>query len=153
MIVSQGCEHYQNFPLQISNVFNVFVIVLFSQQGQAEKIKPLGCVVSLGTGRIPVTEVKNVDVFRPEGILDAYRAVSGALSLSRMLIDQVKCFIMLMMHNFSWYLSVCLCDDLYVCVSICIYLYIYLHLSYLSYLSIYQSVYLSVYLYLSVCLF
>ena len=49
----------------------------------------MGCVVSLGTGRIPVSDVKNMDVFRPEGILDAYRAVSGAVSLSRMLIDQV----------------------------------------------------------------
>ncbi|XP_076459319.1 85/88 kDa calcium-independent phospholipase A2-like [Babylonia areolata] len=58
--------------------------------GQDEKVKPLGCVVSLGTGRIPVSDVKNVDVFRPEGILDAYRAVSGALSLSRMLIDQAS---------------------------------------------------------------
>ncbi|KAK7112659.1 85/88 kDa calcium-independent phospholipase A2-like [Littorina saxatilis] len=58
--------------------------------GQADKVRPLGCVVSLGTGRIPVSEVKNVDVFRPEGILDAYRAVSGALSLSKMLIDQAS---------------------------------------------------------------
>lgn len=58
--------------------------------GQGEQVQPLGCVVSLGTGRIPVSEVKNLDVFRPEGILDAYRAVSGALSLSRMLIDQAS---------------------------------------------------------------
>ena len=36
-----------------------------------------------------MSDVKNMDVFRPEGILDAYRAVSGAVSLSRMLIDQV----------------------------------------------------------------
>ncbi|KAL8601522.1 hypothetical protein ACOMHN_000464 [Nucella lapillus] len=58
--------------------------------GQEDKMKPLGCVISLGTGRIPVSDVKNVDVFRPEGFLDAYRAVSGALSLSRMLIDQAS---------------------------------------------------------------
>ena len=58
-------------------------------QGRGEEACALGCVVSLGTGRIPVSDVKNIDVFRPEGILDAYRAVSGAVSLSRMLIDQV----------------------------------------------------------------
>lgn len=34
--------------------------------------------------------VKNLDVFRPEGILEAYRAVSGVFSLSRLLIDQVR---------------------------------------------------------------
>ena len=58
-------------------------------QGKGAEACSLGCVVSLGTGRIPVSDVKNMDVFRPEGILDAYRAVSGAVSLSRMLIDQV----------------------------------------------------------------
>ncbi|KAK7501258.1 hypothetical protein BaRGS_00007383 [Batillaria attramentaria] len=58
--------------------------------GQEDKVRRIGCVVSLGTGRIPVNEVKNVDVFRPEGIIDAYRAVSGALSLGRMLVDQAS---------------------------------------------------------------
>ena len=68
------------------------LLFIFILQGQGDNIKPVGVVVSLGTGRIPIQDVKNVDVFRPEGILDAYKAVSGALSLSRMLIDQVKYF-------------------------------------------------------------
>ncbi|PVD38093.1 hypothetical protein C0Q70_00704 [Pomacea canaliculata] len=58
--------------------------------GQGHLARPIGCVVSLGTGRPPIVTVKNLDVFRPEGILEAYRAVSGVFSLSRLLIDQAS---------------------------------------------------------------
>lgn len=34
-------------------------------------------VVSLGTGMIPVSELKSVDVFRPDGLMDAMKLVSG----------------------------------------------------------------------------
>jgi len=46
-------------------------------------------VVSLGTGRIPVTSVQSVNVFRPEGILDVKRLVTGFTALVNMMVDQV----------------------------------------------------------------
>ena len=46
-------------------------------------------MVSLGTGRIPVTAVQSVNVFRPEGILDVKRLVNGFTALVNMMVDQV----------------------------------------------------------------
>lgn len=45
-------------------------MALHSVGRQAEAV-PVSIVVSLGTGMIPVTELKGIDVFRPEGIVDA----------------------------------------------------------------------------------
>lgn len=38
--------------------------------GRQSEATPVTIVVSLGTGQIPVTELKGIDVFRPEGIVD-----------------------------------------------------------------------------------
>lgn len=46
-------------------------------------------VVSLGTGLIPVTQLKEIDVFRPESIWDATKLVAGISSLGTLLVDQV----------------------------------------------------------------
>lgn len=39
--------------------------------GRQAEAKPITTVVSLGTGLIPVTELKGIDVFKPEGLWDA----------------------------------------------------------------------------------
>lgn len=43
---------------------------------QSEAI-PVSVVVSLGTGLIPVTELKGIDVFKPESIWDAVKLANG----------------------------------------------------------------------------
>ena len=58
-------------------------------QNEMDKVHPLGCVVSLGTGRVPEVQVDHVDVFRPENIFDAAKAVKGASTLGYLLVDQV----------------------------------------------------------------
>lgn len=57
-------------------------------RNEGHLVKPIGCVVSLGTGRIPVTSVQSVNVFRPEGILDVKRLVNGFTALVNMMVDQ-----------------------------------------------------------------
>ncbi|XP_041362867.1 85/88 kDa calcium-independent phospholipase A2-like [Gigantopelta aegis] len=58
------------------------------QNNQMDKVRPLGCVISLGTGRMPQTQVNHVDVFRPENLFDAAKAVKGASTLGYLLINQ-----------------------------------------------------------------
>lgn len=41
--------------------------------GRATEIVPISVVVSLGTGLIPVTELKAFDVYRPEGLMELYK--------------------------------------------------------------------------------
>lgn len=45
------------------------------------EIVPVSVVVSLGTGLIPVTELSNIDVFRPDNILDIYKLSQGASAI------------------------------------------------------------------------
>lgn len=47
------------------------------------EIVPVSVVVSLGTGLIPVTELQNIDVFRPESIIDMYKLTQGASAIGR----------------------------------------------------------------------
>ncbi|XP_064640951.1 85/88 kDa calcium-independent phospholipase A2-like isoform X2 [Lineus longissimus] len=58
-------------------------------KGSPHLARPIGCVVSLGTGRVPVHEVKAIDVFRPGGIIDVARTAIGASNLGNLLVDQV----------------------------------------------------------------
>ena len=53
-------------------------------------MRPTHCVVSLGTGRIPVTEVKNCDVYMPGSIFDVGKVMFSASALGNLLIDQVR---------------------------------------------------------------
>ncbi|GFS11117.1 85/88 kDa calcium-independent phospholipase A2-like [Elysia marginata] len=57
-------------------------------QNRASDARPIGCVISLGCGRIPCIDVDNVDVFRPGGLVDLYKTVSGASALGRLIVDQ-----------------------------------------------------------------
>ncbi|XP_077979485.1 85/88 kDa calcium-independent phospholipase A2-like isoform X2 [Glandiceps talaboti] len=59
------------------------------QQGYDTIARKLGVVVSIGTGRIPMRKVKQVDVFRPEGIVELAKTVMGAANLGQMMIEQV----------------------------------------------------------------
>ena len=64
------------------------MILLF--KGHPEEVKPVKCVVSLGTGRPPVASVNDIDVYKPTGIFDAYKVVQGATSLIKLLVEQVR---------------------------------------------------------------
>ncbi|XP_059178453.1 85/88 kDa calcium-independent phospholipase A2-like [Physella acuta] len=55
---------------------------------RGSETRPIGCVISVGCGRIPCVDVQNTDVFRPYGPLEAYKAVMGATSLGRLVVDQ-----------------------------------------------------------------
>ncbi|KAK3775650.1 hypothetical protein RRG08_049831 [Elysia crispata] len=57
-------------------------------QNRASDARPIGCVISLGCGRVPCIDVENVDVFRPGGLIDLYKTVSGASALGRLIVDQ-----------------------------------------------------------------
>ena len=50
-------------------------------------------VVSLGTGKMPIQEVKFADLYRPEGILDVARVAFGVRELVELLVDQVRLFL------------------------------------------------------------
>ncbi|XP_050301399.1 85/88 kDa calcium-independent phospholipase A2 isoform X2 [Anthonomus grandis grandis] len=56
--------------------------------GKENETCPASVVVSLGTGVIPVTELKAVDVFRPESIWDTTKLVMGIQNLGTLLVDQ-----------------------------------------------------------------
>ena len=58
-------------------------------QGQGEMVQKLHVVVSLGTGIIPQSPVKGVDLYRPSGIFDIVKIGFAASSLGALLIDQV----------------------------------------------------------------
>lgn len=57
-------------------------MALHSVNRRAE-IVPLSVVVSLGTGLIPVTELENIDVFRPESLIDMYKLTQGASAIGK----------------------------------------------------------------------
>ncbi|AWP05233.1 putative 85/88 kDa calcium-independent phospholipase A2 [Scophthalmus maximus] len=56
-------------------------------EGHGEKIKKLGMVVSLGTGKPPQVVVSSVDVFRPSNPLELAKSFVGARELGKMLVD------------------------------------------------------------------
>ncbi|KAF5304085.1 hypothetical protein FQA39_LY01870 [Lamprigera yunnana] len=62
---------------------------VLKQSGRENEVRPLGIVVSLGTGRVPVTQLQDIDVFKPESIWDATRVVAGISSIATLLVDQV----------------------------------------------------------------
>ncbi|KAK0161672.1 hypothetical protein PV327_008091 [Microctonus hyperodae] len=56
--------------------------------GRSNETTPISLVVSLGTGAIPVTPLKDIDVFRPESIWDAMKLGMGISALGNLLVDQ-----------------------------------------------------------------
>ncbi|KAL9906872.1 calcium-independent phospholipase A2 VIA isoform 1-T1 [Glossina fuscipes fuscipes] len=56
--------------------------------GRDSEAIPISVVVSLGTGQIPVTELKDIDVFRPESILDTAKLAYGISTIGNLLVDQ-----------------------------------------------------------------
>ncbi|KAH6943765.1 hypothetical protein HPB50_026941 [Hyalomma asiaticum] len=57
--------------------------------GQVDKMCPLGVVVSLGTGKVPVVPVTVIDVLHMgTGILGAAKMAFGAKALGQLIIDQ-----------------------------------------------------------------
>lgn len=61
-----------------------------SFQGQAHKVKNLGVVVSLGTGKAPQVPVSSVDVFRPSNPWELAKSVYGAKELGKLVVDCVS---------------------------------------------------------------
>lgn len=56
--------------------------------GRESDAKAVSVVVSLGTGLVPVTELKEIDVFRPESIWDTAKLAYGISAIGNLLVDQ-----------------------------------------------------------------
>ncbi|XP_036335725.1 85/88 kDa calcium-independent phospholipase A2-like isoform X3 [Rhagoletis pomonella] len=56
--------------------------------GREKEAIPVSIVVSLGTGLIPVTALKDIDVFRPESIWDTAKLAYGISTIGNLLVDQ-----------------------------------------------------------------
>nr|XP_029732321.1 85/88 kDa calcium-independent phospholipase A2-like isoform X5 [Aedes albopictus] len=56
--------------------------------GREAEATPISIVVSLGTGLIPVTELKEIDVFRPDSIWDTAKLAYGISAIGNLLVDQ-----------------------------------------------------------------
>lgn len=56
--------------------------------GRGGEVKKLAVVVSVGTGVVPVTQLKEVDIFRPESLWDAAKLACGISALGMLLVDQ-----------------------------------------------------------------
>ncbi|XP_059614992.1 85/88 kDa calcium-independent phospholipase A2 isoform X2 [Phlebotomus argentipes] len=56
--------------------------------GREKEVAPVSVVVSLGTGMIPVTELKEIDVFRPDSIWDTAKLAYGISAIGNLLVDQ-----------------------------------------------------------------
>ncbi|XP_061495092.1 85/88 kDa calcium-independent phospholipase A2 isoform X2 [Rhineura floridana] len=65
------------------NEYNKFLI----QNGEGHKVKKLGVVVSLGTGKSPQVPVSSVDVFRPSNPWELAKTVYGAKELGKLVVD------------------------------------------------------------------
>lgn len=59
-------------------------------QNREHEIKEIGSVVSLGTGKSPVTPINDIDVFRPDSFWNAAKAMRGMSALATLVVDQVK---------------------------------------------------------------
>lgn len=54
------------------------------------EIIPLKAVISLGTGVVPVKQLKEIDVYRPDSLFDSARLVIGISTIGQLLVDQVS---------------------------------------------------------------
>lgn len=58
---------------------------------RGEEMTPLSLVVSVGTGAVPVSPLKDIDVFRPESLWDTVKLGMGISALGTLLVDQATC--------------------------------------------------------------
>lgn len=65
-------------------------LFLHPPKGQSQKVRKLGVVVSLGTGRPPQVPVSSVDVFRPSSPWELAKTVFGARELGKMVVECVS---------------------------------------------------------------
>uniref|UniRef100_A0A0C9QTL1 phospholipase A2 n=1 Tax=Fopius arisanus TaxID=64838 RepID=A0A0C9QTL1_9HYME len=59
--------------------------------GCGDEMTPLSLVVSIGTGAVPVSPLKDIDVFRPESLWDTVKLGMGISALGTLLVDQATC--------------------------------------------------------------
>ncbi|XP_062589503.1 85/88 kDa calcium-independent phospholipase A2-like [Saccostrea cucullata] len=57
-------------------------------KNEPQKVRPIGVVVSLGTGQVPIRPVDTVDVYRPEGIFDVTKIARGIQNLINVMVDK-----------------------------------------------------------------
>lgn len=62
-------------------------MALLSVNRKSEAV-PTSIVVSLGTGLPPTTELKEIDVFRPDSIWDTAKLAYGISAIGNLLVDQ-----------------------------------------------------------------
>ncbi|XP_041449949.1 85/88 kDa calcium-independent phospholipase A2 isoform X1 [Drosophila obscura] len=79
-----------NPTLDAMTEIHEYNMALRSSGREAEAI-PVSAVISLGTGHIPVTELKDIDVFRPESIWDTAKLAYGISTIGNLLVDQATC--------------------------------------------------------------
>ncbi|KAG1713900.1 85/ calcium-independent phospholipase A2 [Nymphon striatum] len=53
-----------------------------------DEIREIGCVVSLGTGKSPITPINDIDIFRPDSFWNAAKAMRGMSALAALVVDQ-----------------------------------------------------------------
>lgn len=80
-----------NPTLDAMTEIHEYNMALHSVSRKAE-IVPVSTVVSLGTGLIPVTELKGIDIFRPESIIDMVKLTQGASAIGRCNFLYSVCF-------------------------------------------------------------
>lgn len=77
-----------SFRIGSALLTNVLCLPFF--QGEGHKVKKLGVVVSLGTGKAPQVPVSSVDVFRPSNPWELAKTVYGAKELGKLVVDCVS---------------------------------------------------------------
>lgn len=76
-----------NPTLDAMTEIHEYNMALLSVNRKSEAV-PISSVVSLGTGLIPVTELKEIDVFRPDSIWDTAKLAYGISAIGNLLVDQ-----------------------------------------------------------------
>jgi calcium-independent phospholipase A2 len=70
--------------------------------GRERDVKPLGLVLSIGTGEPPLTKMPEIDVFRPESLFDTMRLARGLSAIGTLLVDQVETTAFLSLNIFNY---------------------------------------------------
>ncbi|XP_061191986.1 85/88 kDa calcium-independent phospholipase A2-like [Saccostrea echinata] len=57
-------------------------------KNESQLVRPIGVMVSLGTGQVPVRPIDTVDVYKPEGIFDVTKIAHGIQNLINVMVDK-----------------------------------------------------------------